>query len=213
MIETPAMIFGTVGFGPENLPYGSCQFENGTIALSVRLGDHALALGELADAVGGLDRADDAVVRHENLDPLLAAGHETWSRVRFWLQAVVCSTEATDAVRMLARPLAGVTMRMPFSVSDYVDFYASEHHASNIGRMFRPHEPPLKPNWKYLPVGYHGRSSTFRVSGVNVSRPKGLRPEGGAAPSFGPSRRLDFCLLYTSPSPRDGLLSRMPSSA
>jgi fumarylacetoacetase len=82
---------------------------------------------------------------------------------------------------------------MPFEVADYVDFYASEHHASNLGRLFRPDAEPLLPNWKHLPVGYHGRAGTVVVSGTDIVRPCGQRkaPEE-PAPSYGPTRRLDI---------------------
>ena len=84
-------------------------------------------------------------------------------------------------------------MHLPIEVADYVDFYASEHHASNVGTMFRPGGPPLTPNWKHQPIGYHGRSGTVVPSGTPVVRPNGQRKAPDAeAPSFGPSRRLDI---------------------
>ena len=86
-----------------------------------------------------------------------------------------------------------VTLHLPFEVADYVDFYASEHHASNVGRIFRPDQEPLLPNWKHLPVGYHGRAGTVVVSGTPVVRPCGQRKAPTEeAPTFGPSRRLDI---------------------
>jgi fumarylacetoacetase len=84
-----------------------------------------------------------------------------------------------------------VTLHLPFEVADYVDFYCSLEHATNVGRIFRPDDEPLKPNWRHLPVGYHGRAGTVVVSGTPVRRPAGQRPESGGSPSFGPSRRLD----------------------
>src|SRR6202000_1381642 len=90
-------------------------------------------------------------------------------------------------------PLDGARMQMPFEVADYVDFYASEHHATNLGRLLRPGQPPLLPNWTRLPVGYHGRAGAVCVSGTAVRRPSGQRlPESGPPPVFGPSERLDF---------------------
>jgi fumarylacetoacetase len=90
-------------------------------------------------------------------------------------------------------PLADARMHLPFEVADYVDFYASEHHASNLGRLFRPDSEPLMPNWKHLPVGYHGRAGTVVVSGTDVVRPCGQRKAPDeAAPTYGPSRRLDI---------------------
>ena len=86
---------------------------------------------------------------------------------------------------------ADATMAVPFVVGDYVDFYSSENHARNVGRMFRPSEPPLLPNWKHMPIAYHGRASTVAVSGTPVRRPSGQR-NGPDGPTFGPSERLDI---------------------
>src|SRR5690606_11550376 len=83
--------------------------------------------------------------------------------------------------------------RLPFAVADYVDFYSSEHHAGNVGQIFRPGQPPLPPNWKHLPIGYHGRAGTVVVSGTEVRRPCGQRrPSGADQPVYGPSTRLDI---------------------
>jgi fumarylacetoacetase len=84
-------------------------------------------------------------------------------------------------------------MQLPFEVADYVDFYASEHHATNLGRLFRPDAEPLLPNWKHLPVGYHGRAGTVVASGTDIRRPSGQRKSPtDAVPTFGPSQRLDI---------------------
>ena len=110
------------------------------------------------------------------LNPLMAAGRATWS-----------------ATRPHLLPCAGLSLHLPFEPADYVDFYASEHHAANLGRMFRPGSPPLTPNWKHLPIGYHGRAGSLAVSGTPVTRPAGQRKRPDEeAPSFGPSGRLDF---------------------
>jgi fumarylacetoacetase len=86
-----------------------------------------------------------------------------------------------------------VSLHLPFTVADYVDFYASEQHATNVGRIFRPDGEPLTPNWRHLPIGYHGRSGTVVVSGTPIRRPCGqARPAGADAPVFRPCRRLDF---------------------
>jgi len=92
-----------------------------------------------------------------------------------------------------AIPLAEVELRLPFEVADYVDFYSSLEHATNLGRLFRPDAEPLLPNWRWLPVGYHGRAGTVVVSGTEIVRPRGQsRATGEEAPIFGPSRRLDI---------------------
>src|SRR5918997_1565264 len=89
-------------------------------------------------------------------------------------------------------PLSQVEVRLPLAVGDYVDFYSSIEHATNLGRMFRPDSEPLLPNWRHLPVGYHGRASSVVVSGTPVRRPHGQLPpaEAGGAPRFGPTERL-----------------------
>jgi fumarylacetoacetase len=86
-----------------------------------------------------------------------------------------------------------VTLHLPVEIADYVDFYSSQHHAENLGRMFRPDSEPLTPNWKHLPIGYHGRAGTVQVSGTPVVRPSGQRKAPtDDAPTFGPSQRLDI---------------------
>ncbi|MGZ4457141.1 MAG: fumarylacetoacetase, partial [Nocardioides sp.] len=103
-----------------------------------------------------------------------------------------------DLVEPSLLPLADVRLHLPFTVADYVDFYCSLDHASNVGRIFRPDAEPLLPNWRHLPVGYHGRAGTVVVSGTDVVRPSGQRVSPGSTgggppvPTFGPSRRLDI---------------------
>ena len=100
----------------------------------------------------------------------------------------MAAAEAGDAT-----PLEQVTPQLPFTVADYVDFYSSLEHATNLGRMFRPDSEPLLPNWRHLPVGYHGRAGTVVVSGTPVRRPQGqAKPPDADVPAFGPSRRLDI---------------------
>jgi fumarylacetoacetase len=86
-----------------------------------------------------------------------------------------------------------IALHLPFEVADYVDFYASEHHARNVGKIFRPDSEPLTPNWKHVPIGYHGRAGTIVVSGTEITRPSGQRKSAEEAqPTFGPSQRLDI---------------------
>lgn len=196
-MTTAAQRFSTEGFGPDNLPYASFSPAGGEPRLGARLGDRAISLSELAagvEAASGptLDAAGRAAVDAANLDALLAAGHTVWQPLRAWLQAVVTTEGLDGAVEAASTPVSDIALHMPFTVADYVDYYASEHHASNIGKMFRPDQAPLLPNWKHLPVGYHGRAGTVIPSGTDVPRPKGLRPEQSGTPSFGPSRRLDI---------------------
>ncbi len=195
-MTTAAERFGTEGFGTDNLPYASFSVASGERRLGVRLGDRVIDIAALATAVESSGPSLDAAVRAAasgpDLDALLAAGHTAWQPLRAWLQQVT-TTDGLDAtVESASTTVTDVELHLPFTVADYVDYYASEHHASNIGQMFRPDQDPLLPNWKRLPVGYHGRAGTVIASGTDVRRPKGLRPEQSGPPSFGPSRRLDI---------------------
>ncbi|MGH3473502.1 MAG: fumarylacetoacetase [Aeromicrobium sp.] len=127
-----------------------------------------------------------------SLNPLLAAGFETWHDVRHALTEWLGDDAHTHVVDHHLSPADQVELVLPFTVGDYVDFYASEHHATNLGRMFRPDGDALLPNWKHLPVGYHGRSGTVVVSGTPVQRPNGQRRTSTDDVVFGPSVRLDI---------------------
>ncbi|OII70165.1 fumarylacetoacetase [Streptomyces sp. CC77] len=182
-------------FGPHNLPYGvfSTADEPARRRVGVRIGGHVLDAGAAAHALGS-PYAD--LLAQPSLNPLMAAGRTAWRDVRRALTAWVTSPAHRAAVEPLLHPLDGpgaVALHLPYEVADYVDFYASEHHASNVGRMFRPDGEPLTPNWKHLPIGYHGRSGTVVVTGTDVVRPSGQRkaPQD-AAPVFGPSTKLDI---------------------
>jgi fumarylacetoacetase len=167
-------------FGLDNLPY--CIFSNAAPPRAgVRVGeaviDLALALGE-------------PVFAGPTLNPFLAQGPARWREVRQRIIELAGGGYVDDAA---LHPVASVALHLPFEVADYVDFYASEHHATNLGRLFRPDAEPLLPNWKHLPVGYHGRAGTVVASGTRVVRPSGQRASPGQrTPTFGPSRRLDI---------------------
>jgi fumarylacetoacetase len=120
-----------------------------------------------------------------SLNAFMAAGPEAWHRTL----ARIESGEADST----AIPLADVELRLPFEPADYVDFYSSLEHATNLGRMFRPDSEPLLPNWRHLPVGYHGRAGTIVVSGTPIRRPRGqAKPPDATEPMFGPSAKLDI---------------------
>jgi fumarylacetoacetase len=179
-------------FPVENLPYGVFRTAGpggGRPRIGAAIGDFVLDLGALAVA----QRHPAApLLSGPTLNGLLAAGPATWRQVRGWLTGLLTDPRAEPTVRrhLLARD--GVRMLLPFEVADYVDFYSSEHHASNVGRLFRPNSDPLPANWKHLPIGYHGRAGTVAVSGHPVVRPQGQRKDAASpVPTFGPSRRLD----------------------
>ncbi|KOG51554.1 fumarylacetoacetase [Streptomyces griseoflavus] len=179
-------------FGPHTLPYGvfGTADEPERRRIGVRYGDHVLDLNALA-ATSESPHAD--LLAAPTLNPLLAAGREIWQAVREAVRTAVTDPAHRSTTESLLIPLSEVTLHLPFEVADYVDFYASEHHATNVGRIFRPNADALTPNWKHLPIGYHGRSGTVVVSGTPVVRPSGQRKApADAAPVFGPSTRLDI---------------------
>ncbi len=189
---TPLVLPDDDLFGPDNLPYGVFTTEDDPDLprIGVRYGDHVLDAGAAADACGS---AHTELLQQPNLNPLMAAGRPVWQAVRAEVRSWLTSPEHVGTVTHNLLRLEDVTLHLPFEPADYVDFYASEHHASNVGRIFRPQGEPLTPNWKHLPIGYHGRAGTVVVSGTPVVRPQGQRKAPDeTAPTFGPSRRLDI---------------------
>jgi fumarylacetoacetase len=176
-------------FGLDTLPYGS--FRRGDDArprVGVAIGDSVLDLGAAAaDLLPG--RA--GLFQQGDLGGLLGAGPRVWAEVRSAVREWLGAPELDERVRAALHPARDVTMLLPFAVADYVDFYSSKDHASNVGRIFRPDSPPLPPNWTSLPSGYHGRAGTVVPSGTPIVRPRGQRrtPEGEVV--FGASTRLD----------------------
>jgi fumarylacetoacetase len=175
-------------YDADNLPYGVFVREGEEPRVGVRIGDFVLDLAPIA-AAEMLDV--HAVFGEPTLNELLAQGRPVWDSVRRWLVGLVSDETERDLVEPNLVPLDEVELRMPFAVGDYVDFYASLDHASNVGRIFRPDAEPLLPNWRHLPVGYHGRGGTVVPSGTPVVRPSGQR-KGDDGPEFGPSTRLDI---------------------
>jgi fumarylacetoacetase len=171
-------------FPVQNLPYGVFSRSGDAPRVGVAIGNQIL---DLAAVLG------DDVFATGSLNAFMARGREAWQATRSRIVELLTSEEHRPAVEPHLISQAGVTMHLPFEVADYVDFYSSEHHASNIGRIFRPDSEPLTPNWKHLPIGYHGRAGTVVVSGTPVVRPSGQRKAPSeAAPTYGPSIRLDI---------------------
>ncbi|HEV8064214.1 MAG TPA: fumarylacetoacetase [Acidimicrobiales bacterium] len=177
-------------FGLSNLPYGVfSKAHDSRRRIGVALGSHVLDLGPVA-VEAGLGAAE--LLSEPVLNGFMAAGRPAWQATRRQLQALLRDESFADTVARHLVPLEAVTLHLPFVPGDYVDFYSSEHHATNVGRLFRPDSDPLTPNWKHLPIGYHGRAGTVVVSGTGIHRPRGLRKgPDDAAPVFAPSGRLD----------------------
>jgi fumarylacetoacetase len=173
-------------FPVQNLPFGVFEPAGQAPRVGVALGESVLDLARL-------DVPYRADFEHGSLNPFLARGRAAWTEVREAITALVTDEAHRDAVEPHLHPSRDVTMRLAIEVADYVDFYSSLHHATNVGRIFRPESEPLTPNWRHLPIGYHGRAGTVVVSGTPIVRPTGQRKVGGdAAPTYGPSLRLDI---------------------
>ncbi|WP_413102672.1 fumarylacetoacetase [Streptomyces sp. Inha503] len=187
-------------FGPHNLPYGvfTAPHTPHLRKIGVRYGNHVLDVGAAAAATAS-PHAEP--LGADTLNPLMAAGRPVWQAVRAELLDWLTDPAHRSTIEPLMHPLPTVALHLPFEVADYADFYASEHHATNTGRIFRPDGEALTPNWKHMPIGYHGRAGTILVSGTPIVRPQGqhLPPADTSAPHassptpvFGPSLRLDF---------------------
>jgi fumarylacetoacetase len=176
-------------FPVTNLPYGvfvTAQEQRPRIGVAI--GESVVDTGALA---AGWQLRYAPSLASPTLNAFMAWGPQVWQDFRDRLTRGLTDEVHRQAFEPHLLPLAATEMRLAFEVGDYVDFYASEQHATNFGRILRPGQPPLHPNWKHLPVGYHGRSGTVRVSGTPVHRPHGQRLVEDT-PSVGPSRRLDF---------------------
>ncbi|WP_233507496.1 fumarylacetoacetase [Jiangella anatolica] len=164
------------------LPYGVFVVGGSAPRVGVAVGSWVLDLAPLAG---------DELFAQPSLNPFLAAGRPVWDAVRARLLSLVTDPRHRELVEPHLIPAADVELRLPFEVADYVDFYASQTHAENVGRLFRPDNPALPAAWRHLPIGYHGRAGTVVVSGTPIVRPSGLRRAGDSV-EFGPSLRLDI---------------------
>ncbi|HYU15420.1 MAG TPA: fumarylacetoacetase [Candidatus Acidoferrum sp.] len=188
-------------FPIQNLPFGIFRRREGADVPSggVAIGEAVLDLAACLDAglfTGDAERAARACAA-PGLNGLMALGSRYWSALRRGVSRLL----AVDAAGPLLEPRAGsellvaaseVELLLPAAIGDYTDFYASVHHATNVGSMLRP-ENPLLPNYKWVPIGYHGRASSIVPSGAPVHRPRGQTSDGGSGPpAFGPTRRLDY---------------------
>jgi fumarylacetoacetase len=189
----------TNDFPIQNLPLG-CYRAPGGIRPGVAIGDRILDLAAaraLLELEPDLPAAIDRSVASGNLNPVLAMGRAALRELRSAVSdSLRVDTPAGQRARALRDSLlvrmGDVELVVPMRVGDYTDFYASIHHATNVGSMFRP-DSPLLPNYKWVPIGYHGRASSIVASGTTVRRPEGqTRDDASAPPRFGPSRRVDY---------------------
>ncbi|MGX1808681.1 fumarylacetoacetase [Nocardia sp. NPDC055321] len=167
------------GFGLAHLPY--CVFRplGGEPRVGARLSDSVI---DLAVAL------DDPMFARSSLNAFMTQGPQCWTEVRERVRTAAEGELPAAAVHSVA----AVRLELPVEIGDYVDFYASLDHATTMGELLRPNGEALLPNWRHLPVGYHGRAGTVVVSGTEIRRPHGQYRTDSGAPDFGPSRRLDI---------------------
>jgi fumarylacetoacetase len=182
-------------FPLENLPFGVFKPRRGDARVGVAVGENVVDLSVLEKSL--LPEVATAA-RQPSLNAFLALGRPAWKETRETLQHLLAADTPTlrDDAKLRAHAFhrqSDVTMQLPVRIGDYTDFYSSYHHAHNVGTMLRGPENALMPNWKWLPVAYHGRASSIVVSGADVKRPHGqTKPPDAPAPGFGPSKSFDY---------------------
>jgi len=180
-------------FPIQNLPFGVFRPTPGaTPRVGVAIGDQILDVAAAAPFFNGPAAEAARACAAPHLNDLMALPPQAASALRLALSRALSADRGDKSLSRHLVPMAQADIVLPVEVGDFTDFYASIFHATNVGRMLRP-DNPLMPNYKYLPVAYHGRASSVRVSGTAVKRPRGQRKRADeAAPTYGPSRNLDF---------------------
>ena len=182
---------GHPDFPVQNLPLGVFSTDRGDPRIGTAIGDHIVDLHALAKT-DLLDEHWRLALSLESLNGWFAHGPDHARALRQRLSKLLSDPQYRFRLEPLLVPMGRAEMHLPCRIGDYTDFYVGIHHATNVGRQFRP-DNPLLPNYKYVPIGYHGRASSVRVSGTAVVRPKGQRkPPEADAPDYGPCRRLDY---------------------
>ncbi len=185
-------------FSLANLPFGVVAGEGRGVRIGVRIGGSIVDCRALVESqcLARLDERVRAALTGDSLNEFMSLGREVWRSTRAELTRLLqrdCAELRDHPARgSIMLPQWAMTLRLPCVIGDYSDFYASLNHATNVGSMFRP-DNPLLPNWKHMPIGYHGRSSSIVASGTPVQRPSGQTVQSDAGPpSFGPSKLLDY---------------------
>lgn len=182
-------------FPIQNLPLGVFDRGKALTCIGVAIGDQILDLSSAAEnnCIPSIDEITEEALMDEPLNLLMALGRERWSALRRSVfNLLLDGSEARPDIEKFLVKQSDVHMLLPAIIGDYTDFYASVFHATNVGSMFRP-DNPLLPNYKHVPIGYHGRASSIVPSGTPIHRPSGqLKPPDSDKPLFGPSKRLDY---------------------
>lgn len=179
-------------FSIHNIPFGIFSTANRSPRAGIAIGEHILDLVEVAKL--NVFNFDTSVLNKNTLNDFIALGKTITSRVRTDIQELLQDNTSVlkDKPEVFVKQ-ADAQMHLPIKIGDYTDFYSSIEHATNVGTMFRDPANALLPNWKHIPVGYHGRASSIVVSGKNIHRPKGQTiPKDADTPIYGPSQRVDF---------------------
>lgn len=185
-------------FPIQNLPFGVVKSNGSVPCVATRIGDTVIDIAQLFEMghlhVDGFTTSD---FQQAFLNPMMKKGKEATRRLRQALSDLFSSENLTASenseLRKALTPLSEVEMCMPVQIGDYTDFYSSKEHATNVGIMFRDPANALLPNWLWIPVGYHGRSSSVIISGQDIHRPKGqIKPDDNEPPIFAASRQVDF---------------------
>ena len=181
-------------FSIYNIPFGIGSTVSSPFVCT-RIGDQVVNLYALAQTgfFEGLVK-DIEVFNQNKLNPFIALGKSVTNEVRLRLQETFSNANSPlKNLRGIFSPFRSVSMHVPVEIGDYTDFYSSIEHATNVGKMFRDPENALLPNWRHIPIGYHGRASSIVISGTPIKRPKGqTKPADQDQPVFGPTKRLDF---------------------
>ncbi|MBA2269446.1 MAG: fumarylacetoacetase [Chthoniobacterales bacterium] len=187
-------------FPIQNLPFGVFKPASGAARVGVAIGDQVLDLSVLEQngQFASSEFKGQRVFSDQSLNRFMSLGQPAWRQTRAVLQHLLAANTSNlrDNTHLRAQAFHAqrdVVMQLPARIGDYTDFYSSYHHSHNVGTMLRGPENALMPNWKWLPVGYHGRASSIVVTGTDVRRPRGqTKPPDAAAPVFGPSRSFDY---------------------
>src|SRR5438045_6604343 len=184
-------------FPLENLPFGVFKPRDGDARAGVALGEFVVDLSVLQEAGHFPDLQDRTLFARNSLNEFLALGRPAWKKVRDILQNILAADTPVlrDDKKLRDRVFlrqSDVAMQLPVKIGNYTDFYSSYHHAHNVGTMLRGAENALMPNWKWLPVAYHGRASSVVASGTDVCRPSGqTKAPEATAPTFGQSKSIN----------------------
>ncbi|MGE6394936.1 fumarylacetoacetase [Chryseobacterium scophthalmum] len=186
-------------FSIHNIPFGVTVFNKEFIGCCTRIGDQIIDLATLYDLgyFEDIEGLDDNIFEAYTLNEFIELGKPVTNAVRLKIQELLLEgsilSKDEKTIEEAFYDVDQVKMMMPVHIPNYTDFYSSIEHATNVGKMFRDPANALLPNWKHLPVGYHGRASSIVVSGTEINRPKGqMKPADADKPVFGPCKQLDF---------------------